>query len=65
MLRSFTVFQDSGLKVNLPACFTVCLNKAEGKVEARVWSPSKVVVPCMVSQLDRGTWVCVEHSLKP
>lgn len=46
--------QESGLKVNHPASFAVHLNGAQGKMEAKVHSPSGALEECVVTELDRG-----------
>ncbi|XP_078803933.1 filamin-B isoform X2 [Oryzias latipes] len=53
--RRLTVagLQESGLKVNHPASFAVHLNGAQGKMEAKVHSPSGALEECVVTELDR------------
>ncbi|XP_061582652.1 filamin-B-like isoform X1 [Cololabis saira] len=54
--RRLTVagLQESGLKVNHPASFAVNLNGAQGKMEAKVHSPSGALDECVVTELERG-----------
>uniref|UniRef100_A0A3B5BCJ8 Filamin B n=1 Tax=Stegastes partitus TaxID=144197 RepID=A0A3B5BCJ8_9TELE len=56
--RRLTVagLQESGLKVNHPASFAVCLNGAQGKMDAQVHSPSGAVQKCVVSELERDKY---------
>lgn len=46
--------QESGLKVNHPASFAVRLNGAQGKMEAKVHSPSGALDECVVTELEKG-----------
>uniref|UniRef100_A0A667XC07 Filamin B n=1 Tax=Myripristis murdjan TaxID=586833 RepID=A0A667XC07_9TELE len=48
-----TGLQESGLKANHPASFAVRLNGAQGKLEAKVHSPSGALEECAVTELDR------------
>ncbi|XP_041835805.1 filamin-B isoform X2 [Melanotaenia boesemani] len=52
--RRLTVagLQESGLKVNHPASFAVRLNGAQGKMEAKVHSPSGALEKCVVTELE-------------
>ncbi|KAF7207732.1 filamin-B isoform X1 [Nothobranchius furzeri] len=56
--RRLTVagLQESGLKVNHPASFAVRLNGAQGKMEAKVHSPSGALEECVVTELDRDKY---------
>ncbi|XP_024125017.1 filamin-B isoform X2 [Oryzias melastigma] len=56
--RRLTVagLQESGLKVNHPASFAVHLNGAQGKMEAKVHSPSGALEECVVTELDRDMY---------
>ncbi|KAM4612801.1 filamin B a [Polymixia lowei] len=47
-----TGLQESGLKVNHPASFAVRLNGAQGKMEAKVHSPSGALEECAVTELE-------------
>ncbi|KAM7421946.1 hypothetical protein PAMA_010159 [Pampus argenteus] len=51
-----TGLQESGLKVNHPASFAVRLNGAQGKVEAKVHSPSGALEECVVTELERDKY---------
>lgn len=46
--------QESGLKVNHPASFAVRLNGAQGKMTAKVHSPSGALDECVVTELEKG-----------
>lgn len=46
--------QESGLKANHPASFAVRLNGAQGKLEAKVHSPSGALEECVVTELEKG-----------
>ncbi|KAK9529610.1 hypothetical protein VZT92_013690 [Zoarces viviparus] len=48
-----TGLQESGLKVNHPASFAVRLNGAQGKMEAKVHSPSGALEECVVTELEQ------------
>lgn len=48
------LLQESGLKVNHPASFAVRLNGAQGKMEAKVHSPSGALDECVVTELEKG-----------
>ncbi|XP_049441714.1 filamin-B isoform X1 [Epinephelus fuscoguttatus] len=56
--RRLTVagLQESGLKVNHPASFAVCTNGAQGKLEAKVHSPSGALEECVVTELERDKY---------
>lgn len=54
--------QESGLKVNHPASFAVRLNGAQGKMEAKVHSPSGALEECVVTELEKG--LCLFRFLK-
>ncbi|KAM9859071.1 filamin B a [Aulostomus maculatus] len=56
--RRLTVsgLQESGLKVNHPASFAVRLNGAQGKMEAKVHSPSGSLEQCVVSELEKDKY---------
>ncbi|XP_058488127.1 filamin-B isoform X1 [Solea solea] len=56
--RRLTVagLQESGLKVNHPASFAVRLNGAQGKLEAKVHSPSGALDECVVTELEPGQY---------
>ncbi|XP_022597850.1 filamin-B-like [Seriola dumerili] len=51
-----TGLQESGLKVNHPASFAVRLNGAQGKMEAKVHSPSGALEECVVTQLEKDKY---------
>ncbi|XP_056293610.1 filamin-B isoform X2 [Pseudoliparis swirei] len=51
-----TGLQESGLKVNHPASFAVRLNGAQGKMEAKVYSPSGALEECVVTELERDKY---------
>ncbi|KAF7664185.1 hypothetical protein LDENG_00185990 [Lucifuga dentata] len=51
-----TGLQESGLKVNHPASFAVRLNGAQGKMEAKVHSPSGALEECAVTELERDKY---------
>uniref|UniRef100_A0A4W4FP37 Filamin B, like n=1 Tax=Electrophorus electricus TaxID=8005 RepID=A0A4W4FP37_ELEEL len=51
-----TSLQESGLKVNQPASFAVCLNGAQGTIAAKVHSPSGTLEECVVSELEQGKY---------
>ncbi|KAJ3602536.1 hypothetical protein NHX12_030289, partial [Muraenolepis orangiensis] len=51
-----TGLQESGLKVNQPASFAVRLNGAQGKMEAKVHSPSGAVDKCAVTELEKDKY---------
>uniref|UniRef100_A0A8C2WE17 Filamin B n=1 Tax=Cyclopterus lumpus TaxID=8103 RepID=A0A8C2WE17_CYCLU len=51
-----TGLQESGLKVNHPASFAVRLNGAQGKMEAKVHSPSGALEECVVTELERDKY---------
>lgn len=46
--------QESGLKVNQPASFSVSLNGAKGVIDAKVHSPSGALEECCVTEIDEG-----------
>ncbi|XP_069025647.1 filamin-B isoform X3 [Embiotoca jacksoni] len=56
--RRLTVsgLQESGLKVNHPASFAVRLNGAQGKMEAKVHSPSGALEQCAVTELEKDKY---------
>ncbi|KAF1391122.1 hypothetical protein PFLUV_G00038600 [Perca fluviatilis] len=56
--RRLTVagLQESGLKVNHPASFAVRLNGAQGKMEAKVHSPSGALEECVVTELEKDKY---------
>ncbi|XP_034726061.1 filamin-B [Etheostoma cragini] len=56
--RGLTVtgLQESGLKVNHPASFAVRLNGAQGKMEAKVHSPSGALEECVVTELEKDKY---------
>ncbi|KAM8868125.1 filamin B a isoform 1-T1 [Synchiropus picturatus] len=56
--RRLTVsgLQESGLKPNHPASFAVRLNGAQGKLEAKVHSPSGALEECVVTELERDKY---------
>ncbi|XP_038164691.1 filamin-B isoform X4 [Cyprinodon tularosa] len=56
--RRLTVagLQESGLKVNHPASFAVRLNGAQGKLEAKVHSPSGALEKCAVTELEKDKY---------
>ncbi|KAK5600034.1 hypothetical protein CRENBAI_011014 [Crenichthys baileyi] len=56
--RRLTVagLQESGLKVNHPASFAVRLNGAQGKLEAKVHSPSGALEECVVTELEKDKY---------
>lgn len=45
--------------MNHPVSFAVRLNGAQGKMAARVHSPSGALEECVVTELERGLCVCV------
>nr|XP_020466872.1 filamin-B isoform X2 [Monopterus albus] len=51
-----TGLQESGLKVNHPASFAVGLNGAQGKMEAKVHSPSGALEECVVTELEKDKY---------
>uniref|UniRef100_A0A8D0APH8 Filamin B n=1 Tax=Sander lucioperca TaxID=283035 RepID=A0A8D0APH8_SANLU len=51
-----TGLQESGLKVNHPASFAVRLNGAQGKMEAKVHSPSGALEECVVTELEKDKY---------
>ncbi|CAL8338413.1 unnamed protein product [Merluccius merluccius] len=51
-----TGLQESGLKVNQPASFAVRLNGAQGKMEAKVLSPSGALDECAVTELEKDKY---------
>ncbi|KAM6947498.1 filamin B a [Lycodopsis pacificus] len=51
-----TGLQESGLKVNHPASFAVRLNGAQGKMEAKVHSPSGALEECVVTELEQDKY---------
>uniref|UniRef100_A0A8C4EM37 Filamin B n=1 Tax=Dicentrarchus labrax TaxID=13489 RepID=A0A8C4EM37_DICLA len=51
-----TGLQESGLKVNHPASFAVRLNGAQGKMAAKVHSPSGALEECVVTELERDKY---------
>ncbi|XP_035485929.2 filamin-B isoform X1 [Scophthalmus maximus] len=51
-----TGLQESGLKVNHPASFAVRLNGAQGKMEAKVHSPSGALEECAVTELEKDKY---------
>ncbi|XP_059813594.1 filamin-A-like [Hypanus sabinus] len=51
-----TSLQESGLKVNHPASFAVCLNGAKGMIDAKVHSPSGALEECCVSEIDEDKY---------
>ncbi|XP_059185463.1 LOW QUALITY PROTEIN: filamin-B [Centropristis striata] len=51
-----TGLQESGLKANHPASFAVRLNGAQGKMEAKVHSPSGALEECVVTELERDKY---------
>ncbi|KAL3058091.1 hypothetical protein OYC64_010302 [Pagothenia borchgrevinki] len=53
---SVTGLQESGLKVNHPASFAVRLNGAQGKMEAKVHSPSGALEECVVTELEKDKY---------
>ncbi|XP_029007336.1 filamin-B isoform X2 [Betta splendens] len=57
--RRLTVsgLQESGLKANHPASFAVRLNGAQGKMEAKVHSPSGALEECVVTELEKDKYV--------
>ncbi|XP_043979419.1 filamin-B [Gambusia affinis] len=56
--RRLTVagLQESGLKANHPASFAVRLNGAQGKLEAKVHSPSGALEECVVTELEKDKY---------
>ncbi|XP_065811298.1 filamin-B isoform X2 [Labrus bergylta] len=56
--RRLTVagLQESGLKVNHPASFAVRLNGAQGKMTAKVHSPSGALEECVVTELEKDKY---------
>ncbi|KAI1892165.1 hypothetical protein AGOR_G00130460 [Albula goreensis] len=44
--------QESGLKVNQPASFSVSLNGVRGTINAKVHAPSGAIEDCIVTQID-------------
>ncbi|XP_045932536.1 filamin-B isoform X1 [Micropterus dolomieu] len=56
--RRLTVagLQESGLKVNHPASFEVRLNGAQGKMAAKVHSPSGALEECVVTELEKDKY---------
>lgn len=56
--RRLTVagLQESGLKVNHPASFAVRLNGAQGKMAAKVHSPSGALEECVVTELEKDKY---------
>lgn len=59
IFQCFKTQQESGLKVNHPASFAVYLNGAEGKMSAKVHSPSGALEECVVTELEQGLCVCL------
>ncbi|MED6252960.1 hypothetical protein ATANTOWER_019909 [Ataeniobius toweri] len=55
-LLSVHTHQESGLKVNHPASFAVRLNGAQGKLEAKVHSPSGALEECVVTELEKDKY---------
>nr|XP_046240882.1 filamin-B isoform X1 [Scatophagus argus] len=53
---SVTGLQESGLKVNHPASFAVRLNGAQGKMAAKVHSPSGALEECVITELERDKY---------
>ncbi|XP_074525668.1 filamin B a [Halichoeres trimaculatus] len=51
-----TGLQESGLKVNHPASFAVRLNGAQGKMSAKVHSPSGALEECAVTELEKDKY---------
>uniref|UniRef100_H3CM53 Filamin B n=1 Tax=Tetraodon nigroviridis TaxID=99883 RepID=H3CM53_TETNG len=51
-----TGLQESGLKVNHPASFAVHLNGAQGKMAAKVHSPSGALEECVVTELEQDKY---------
>uniref|UniRef100_G3NI02 Filamin B n=1 Tax=Gasterosteus aculeatus TaxID=69293 RepID=G3NI02_GASAC len=51
-----TGLQESGLKANHPASFAVRLNGAQGKLEAKVHSPSGALEECVVTELEQDKY---------
>ncbi|KAM7005423.1 filamin B a isoform 1-T1 [Tautogolabrus adspersus] len=51
-----TGLQESGLKVNHPASFAVRLNGAQGKMTAKVHSPSGALEECVVTELEKDKY---------
>ncbi|XP_075880927.1 filamin B a isoform X2 [Nelusetta ayraudi] len=51
-----TGLQESGLKVNHPASFAVRLNGAQGKMTAKVHSPSGALDECVVTELEKDKY---------
>ncbi|XP_053303290.1 filamin-B [Pleuronectes platessa] len=51
-----TGLQESGLKANHPASFAVRLNGAQGKMEAKVHSPSGALEECAVTELEKDKY---------
>ncbi|XP_030274937.1 filamin-B-like isoform X1 [Sparus aurata] len=51
-----TGLQESGLKVNHPASFAVRLNGAQGKMAAKVHSPSGALEECVVTELEKDKY---------
>lgn len=62
IFECFQTRQESGLKVNHPASFAVYLNGGEGKMAAKVHSPSGALEECVVTELEQGPCVCVRES---
>lgn len=52
--QSINTWQESGLKVNHPASFAVHLNGAQGKMSAKVHSPSGALEECVITELEQG-----------
>ncbi|KAG7471858.1 hypothetical protein MATL_G00102500 [Megalops atlanticus] len=48
--------QESGLKVNQPASFSVSLNGARGAIDAKVHSPSGAQEDCCITQIDEDKY---------
>ncbi|XP_056886681.1 filamin-B isoform X1 [Takifugu flavidus] len=51
-----TGLQESGLKVNHPASFAVSLNGAQGKMSAKVHSPTGALEECVITELDQDKY---------
>ena len=52
------------LQVNKPAAFTVDFNGAQGKLDARVVSPSGAEDEAIVQEVDKGTTYKIENTAK-
>ncbi|XP_055521842.1 filamin-A-like [Leucoraja erinacea] len=56
IIQHFFCLQESGLKVNHPASFAVCLNGAKGLIDAKVHSPSGALEECCVTEIDQDKY---------